>query len=704
MRALFAVSTLLAACGGSGGQEIRDGGQGDAGARLCSPADAGTDAFLDVTETTCGATRVVDLATAALHQGLRITYQGNVGPSRDDVQSPTECTPYRRGEGGKEIVHRLHLTAKADVWASTRDGGALHSLLYMVPACTPGMASSDTPCDVQGYRSNDHLFGFLSLPGLDAGDYFLVVDGWDAESSAIDVGAYELEVQLRPIRAQGETCDPALVLDRCDTGMGCKPRQGRATCEPTQRPVLEKLAFFQVSGNRYRLVMHGTSTDGDVTGLVVRHVDAEGRSDAEESSSFSNYVVGQNLFRAHLDWSTYRGNTPYHAMRVRLQSVSYGLSEPLEATLEPLPTPGLAEECDPGLIESRCVSGHYCQPSVRDSAKGVCVPATAPVVDKARAYVLPDGSRRIVVEGSDNEGHFPRLSVTFLDVAGDPIAVDLWGSGDVAMTSVFGFDQVIGENPFQARSELPAKAFDGLPVTEVRLKLIDETLLESSELVVPFLELPSPHEGEPCDTKGMENLCAPSAAGEQVCDGVAAVCTKVGASRTAVCEGALELTVDVPATGNVPFGPDLWAAPCTSDPSGGSEAIYKLTTTTVLDLLVSTDSPDTKVNTILYAAETCDKDPAILGCDDDVDAPEGERRLGSSLALADLPPGTHYFWVDSWTYGDTSGGSGPFRILATTRPVLHGRNATCDPRGEKDRCGCGLQCKADPSLHAFACQ
>jgi hypothetical protein len=108
----------------------------------------------------------------------------------------------------------------------------------------------------------------------------------------------------------------------------------------------------------------------------------------------------------------------------------------------------------------------------------------------------------------------------------------------------------------------------------------------------------------------------------------------------------VDLTTSGAATGTIEAGAnELQSAGCGGQ---GAERVFSYS---VLDpgttLVISTDHPETTVDTVLYVVEICNNPDTELGCDDD----GGERSHTSMLTLSDLPPGTYYIIVDSFGPG-----------------------------------------------------
>ncbi len=100
-------------------------------------------------------------------------------------------------------------------------------------------------------------------------------------------------------------------------------------------------------------------------------------------------------------------------------------------------------------------------------------------------------------------------------------------------------------------------------------------------------------------------------------------------------------------------------------------------------LLISTDHPETTLDTVVYVRTICQQGASELGCDDDggVTAPNS-----STLIIPSVDVGTYYIIVDA--YGP--GSLGDFRVTVEERTALHG---ACDP-SDPEPCVPGLICRS----------
>ncbi len=101
-----------------------------------------------------------------------------------------------------------------------------------------------------------------------------------------------------------------------------------------------------------------------------------------------------------------------------------------------------------------------------------------------------------------------------------------------------------------------------------------------------------------------------------------------------------------------------------------------------VSLLISTDHPETTLDTVVYVRTICQQPASEMGCDDDggVTAPNSSTLI---IPLADT--GTYYIIVDAFGPGSL----GDFRVTVEERTALHG---ACDP-SDPAPCVPGLICR-----------
>lgn len=91
---------------------------------------------------------------------------------------------------------------------------------------TCGVTASSAGCsDTGGAESTETV-----VVDADAGDYFVLVDGFGTGPGTFTEGEFEVAARLRDIVGAGDSCDPSGELNRCGDGLACGGAAGAETC------------------------------------------------------------------------------------------------------------------------------------------------------------------------------------------------------------------------------------------------------------------------------------------------------------------------------------------------------------------------------------------------------------------------------------------------------------------------------------------
>ncbi|MEM9489832.1 MAG: hypothetical protein AAGC55_11840, partial [Myxococcota bacterium] len=110
----------------------------------------------------------------------------------------------------------------------------------------------------------------------------------------------------------------------------------------------------------------------------------------------------------------------------------------------------------------------------------------------------------------------------------------------------------------------------------------------------------------------------------------------------------------------------------------GPETVFGLTVETPRALIISTDFPETTLDTVLYLREGCGDPSSELACNDD------DIGLSSTLVVERIEPGQYYLVVDA----HSSSANGDFRVQYIDYTP---QGEECDP--EAPDCTPGLECR-----------
>ncbi len=110
---------------------------------------------------------------------------------------------------------------------------------------------------------------------------------------------------------------------------------------------------------------------------------------------------------------------------------------------------------------------------------------------------------------------------------------------------------------------------------------------------------------------------------------------------------------------------------------GGEETVYTLNVTQPKTLVITTDFPETTLDTVIYVRSDCRMAATEVGCDDDTNG------TASTLSV-DVTPGVYYIIVDA----HDSGSSGDYKLQVSEYLPA---GAECDPA--MSECAPGLLCR-----------
>lgn len=164
----------------------------------------------------------------------------------------------------------------------------------------------------------------------------------------------------------------------------------------------------------------------------------------------------------------------------------------------------------------------------------------------------------------------------------------------------------------------------------------------------------------------------------------------VGACGPTVFIEDITLTQEGFGSINGPDANELYSEECGG--FGGEFAFtYQVSERTALE--ISTDHPETTLDTVVYVRTVCQQPESELGCSDD----DGVlNRRSSLLTLPAVEPGTYYIIVD----GFSPGSLGDFKVTVTERDGL---GADCD-LGDPDACLMGLVCREITPGAGYTCE
>jgi hypothetical protein len=325
-------------------------------------------------------------------------------------------------------------------------------------------------------------------------------------------------------------------------------------------------------------------------------------------------------------------------------------SKEIEVKIVPQKELALGDACDAENIDDRCPAGQSCS-----GTPSVCTDGVAPSIVEVKYLRGPT----ILTRGIDPDDDLSIVHVEFLDASNKPVIID----PDSMITS---FDYPV-HNRSRAgvffERETPAATVEKL-VSRVRVTAVDSLGHQSTPTTANLSNVTRAGEGITCDPRGFiaciqDYVCGPGPSA------TAGRCVKLANARTSECTANAKLDPDngiTMAAGRID-GTSLWDPPAEcSNPENVDfpEASVSLHLgSPVKQLTVSTQRPETSIDTVVYLMPACASDTSTaLGCNDDGVG----GGYASSFTLNDVPAGDYTIVIEAGTLA-----GGPFGIAVSTR-------------------------------------
>jgi hypothetical protein len=310
----------------------------------------------------------------------------------------------------------------------------------------------------------------------------------------------------------------------------------------------------------------------------------------------------------------------------------------------------LGDACDPTNVDDRCELGQSCS-----GKPSVCTDGVAPTIVEVKYLHGPV----ILTRGTDPDDDLSVVHVEFLDASNKPVIID----PDTMITT---FDYP-ARNPSLSgvffEQENPAAPVEKA-VSRVRVTTVDSLGHQSTPTTANLSNVTRAGDGITCDPRGFiaciqDYVCGPGTSA------IAGKCVKLKTARSSECgsDAKLDPEKGITAVAGRIDGVSLWDPPAEcSNPENVDfpEASVSLhLENPVSKLSVTTQRPETSVDTVLYLMPACASDTGTaLGCNDD--------GLGggyaSSFTLSDVPAGDYTIVVEA---GQLAGGS--FGLAVSTQ-------------------------------------
>jgi hypothetical protein len=365
--------------------------------------------------------------------------------------------------------------------------------------------------------------------------------------------------------------------------------------------------------------------------------DWDGVADSAETRlHFDQSMLGQKTFTQTITLPGFFAGAPTIASaEIALSDAQGRLSAPATVTLQAQAAAALGGACDVNEVANRCTLGLVCAGS-----PATCQAGVAPTLTQVAYY---GGSNPVeIFAGNDPDEDIASITVNFMDYSGNPVKVDL-GDGTPVSTTTLDARSATGKAFVFAN--YPASGFTSL-VPKISAMPTDTFGRSGIAVTATVAAQPVKANGQACDPAGIAG-CAQGSACSPGVTGATNTCGAVGTLQTAKCTAAPQAaTSGVLAAWGVAQGTSLWDPPsgCTfATEVNRPEALVSLKLTSpVSTLTVSTATPETDFDTVLYVLPSCATNSSqALGCNDDT------QGFSSTVTLTNVAAGTYVIVVDS---------------------------------------------------------
>jgi len=407
-------------------------------------------------------------------------------------------------------------------------------------------------------------------------------------------------------------------------------------------------------GDAVRFTVTGTQPDAGVYSIAVAFEDAndapvkvfdaawDGAASSAEGRIPFDAPVKETAFTATATTAPISNIAKLAKAKVRLLDGRDQATDEVDVEIVAQKKLESGDACDPSNIEDRCESGQACS-----GKPSVCTAGTAPAIVEVKYLHGPV----ILTRGTDPDDDVSTVHVEFLDSNNKPVIID----SDL-MISTFDYparNQSIAGVFFE--QENPAAPVEK-SVSRVRVTALDSLGNQSAPTTANLSNVTRAGDGITCDPRGFiaciqDYVCGPGPSP------TAGKCVKLKTARSTECAAAAKLdpAKGITVTAGRIDGVSLWDPPAAcSNPENVDfpEASVGLHLENPVDKLsVTTQRPETNVDTVLYLMPACANDTSTaLGCNDDgVDG-----GYASSFTLSDVPAGDYTIVIEA---GQRAGGS-----------------------------------------------
>jgi hypothetical protein len=360
---------------------------------------------------------------------------------------------------------------------------------------------------------------------------------------------------------------------------------------------------------------------------------------AQKRLHFDQSTLGQKTFKQTITLPQLYAQAPTIASAIVALSDANGtLSPSVTVTLLPQAIAKQGDRCDTSDVADRCADGLWCT-----GTPATCQMAASPSLTRV-AYYGGDSPSELIL-GSDQAEDLSSLRIDFLDSNNKPVIVDLSGDNTPGSSAIVDVRSAAGQTFFFEND--PVAAFTAV-VPKIQVTPTDSLGHVGAPVMATLAAQPTLAAELSCDAYGFSQCAAGTACSPGV-PGITNRCTGLSVLQTAKCAAAPQATsAGLLSAWGVVSGISVWDPPAGCAPAtavGHPESVVMLTLTqSVSALTISTATPETNFNTVVYVLPECTTSSSgALGCNDDT------QGYSSTVTLANVPAGSYAIVVDSVT-------------------------------------------------------
>ena len=229
------------------------------------------------------------------------------------------------------------------------------------------------------------------------------------DEAGTSTAAIETTIELQTVKGEGEACDTAKIVDRCQDGLSCGGTP--SACQPGAAPEVAQVAYF--NGSAPRMLFRGADKDEDLESIEVEFLDNSGNpktvviaGEGDTGVSASNFSLTVGAFDAASFFVESNPNAMFTTQVPKIATTAKDhvgrTSTRVVTSLTSPPVRFAGQACDAEGFDN-CATGSACAPGV-PGATNTCTAVTTLRTQRLTAFGSLDPAGRSkafgVVQGS----------------------------------------------------------------------------------------------------------------------------------------------------------------------------------------------------------------------------------------------------------------------------------------------------------------